>query len=104
QIATASALVTRIAGAGVFQRGWHLRRSGEPGIPPSRAQADHMRPIEVIEESPQTHMAPPMMTAIRLASGRGRLWSTMYRTGYGSAAVRATSPPGMHHVRTTSST
>src|SRR5437867_760384 len=91
-----------MAGTGVLQRGWTLRRRVEPGIPPSRANAYHMRPIDVIDESPQSHIAPPMTTATRLASARGRLWSTMYRTGYGSAAVRATSPPGMHHVRTRS--
>src|SRR6478609_7953398 len=77
QMATARDAVTRIAGTGVRQRGWIFRSSADPGIPPSRANAYHMRPIEVIDESPHNHIAPPMTIATTLASARGRLWSTM---------------------------
>ena len=39
----------------------------DPGIPSSRAKAYHILAIEVMDDAPQSHIATPMMTAIRLA-------------------------------------
>ena len=65
--------MTTIAAAGVPWRGLTRFKSPAPGIPSSRAKAHHIRPIEVIDARPQSHMAPPMTSAITLAKARDRL-------------------------------
>src|ERR1044071_1272522 len=70
----------------------------DPGMPSSRANAYHILPIDVTDATPQSHIATPMITAIAFAKNGVRLLRTMYSTGYGSFAVAATSPRGMHHV------
>src|SRR5688500_11144920 len=95
--------VTTIAFTGVPLRLTRFRYD-EPGMPSSRAKAYHMRPIDVTDARPHSHIAPPIMTAIRFVRSGERLLAMTYSTGYGSAAVAATSPPGMHHVSTISIT
>ena len=48
-----------------------------PGIPSSRAKAYQVRAMDVRPEQPQSHMATPMITAIRLAKKAFKLWSTI---------------------------
>ena len=72
-ISTASALLTRIACTGVRWRGCTRRSRAAPGMPSSRAKANHMRAIDVIDASPHSHIAPPMITATTLAANGTRL-------------------------------
>src|SRR5437773_5035033 len=97
---TARTLVATIAAAGGPWRGLTRWRSAAPGIPSSRPNAHHIRPIEVMDARPKSHMAPPMTIAITFAKTRDRLPYTICSTGYASLAVAAMSPPGMLHVRT----
>jgi len=51
------------------------------GLPPSRAKANHMRLMLVIDANPQSHMAPAMITATRLARNGVRLSDAILSTG-----------------------
>src|SRR5437867_9727886 len=99
-----SAELTRVAAIGI--RCWALTRfrRPDPGMPSSRAKAYHMRAMDVIEAHPQSHMARPMMIATKCAKAELRFSYAMYRTGYGSFAVAAMSPRGMHQVSANSNT
>ena len=73
--------VITIEFTGVRYFGWICRISEWPGIPPSRAKANHMRLIDVIDASPQSHIAPAMITATKLARNGERLSLAILRTG-----------------------
>src|SRR5262245_8840575 len=70
---TASALVTTIAQTGVRSAGCTRLSRRAPGMPSSRANAYHIRAIDVIDASPHSHMATPMTTATTWPSIAGRL-------------------------------
>ena len=72
-MSTASALVTTIDHTGVRSAGCTRLRKRAPGMPSSRANAYHMRAIEVIEASPHSHIAPPMIMATTWPRAGGRL-------------------------------
>ena len=73
QISTASTLVMTIDQTGVRYFGLTCLMSPEPGIPSSRANAYHIRPIDVMEARPQSHIATPMMIATTWAKKVDRL-------------------------------
>src|SRR5688572_31900028 len=98
QIATLSSDVTTIATAGVWCLPPTRLSQREPGMPSSRANAYHILPIDVTDETPQSHIATPITIAMTFAKNGVRLFDTMYSTGYGSFAVAATSPRGIDHV------
>ncbi len=50
-------------------------------MPPSRAKANHMRLMLVMDDRPHSHMATPMMTAIMWPNSTlSKLEYTMYST------------------------
>src|SRR5262245_28139425 len=81
QIRTDSTLVITIELAGVRCFVLTCLMSPEPGMPSSRANAYHIRAIEVIDARPHSHMATPMITAIRFAKKLVRLPYTIWSTG-----------------------
>ena len=70
-------LVTTMAHAGVRCTPLTRLSSDDPGMPSSRAKAYHMRPIDVTEARPQSHMAPPIRIAITFVSTGVRFLATM---------------------------
>src|SRR5581483_1834629 len=90
-INTASTHVTRIEFTGVRYLGLICPMNFEPGMPPSREKANHIRAIEVIEPLPHSHMAPAIITPMTLAKNGAKFSRTIYNTGYGSFAVAAMS-------------
>src|SRR5581483_2261590 len=60
QTASAKAIATQAQTAyvGVRKRSLTVASSAEPGVPPSRANANSMREFDVTVDNPQNHMAP----------------------------------------------
>src|SRR5439155_26462496 len=89
-MATASALVITMAHTGVRRQGCTRLRSRAPGMPTSRAKAYHMRAIDVMEARPQSHIAPPMITATTWPRPRASVPYAMRSTGQGTLVEAGT--------------
>src|SRR5689334_7208604 len=63
---------SQIVLVGVAVRGLTCRQIGEPGIAPSRANANDMRELAVTDAIPQNHSATMQMNSRRVP----RLWPT----------------------------
>src|SRR5687768_13785958 len=85
--ANAATTDTHTATCGLWKRGDTRASHPDAGIPPSRANANSMRELEVTEASPQNHIAPMASHTSAPPSRAPSASRSTYRNGLGAAAA-----------------